>query len=1264
MIKKKFWLLLALLFFYLTGSAQSQEFQIKWGTPMEEKISETRSNYQINCNPCVFPEGSAAPPVFVTQLEGLSAVRLTDLVTEIVPVAELNGISYLAQLPTNFELQQQTGLVRKKLQLSIQMNTLRRNSTGQVERLLGFSLITESRQMPAALRSAAQPRTSNAPSVLATGDWYKIGIPGTGMYRFDAAFLSGLGINTAGIDPRRIRVFGNGGGMLPEANATFRYDDLVENAIYVAGESDGSFDSGDYVLFFAEGAHRWAFNGSSYAHITNLYADTNYYFITIGPVNGKRISTQAVAPAANQQSNSFDVLAQHEKEEKNLVSSGRVWYGETFDLTTTHNFSFTLPNLITTTPVSMKVAMAARSLGVTSSFSVRANGAQVLSLPVNSTSTYYLDMYAHLTEGTANLNMNSGSLAVSITYNKPNTFSLGFLDYIWLQGRASLTLSGVGNQLYFSDKNSVGAGNITGFTVGGLAADGQIWDVTDPVNAEMMLLNGGIFSRQTDSLKRFIAFNGQSFSQPIAIGRIPNQNLHGITQADMIIISHPRFLAQAENLATYRAQRDTMTVVVATPQQCYNEWSSGRQDITAIRSFVKHLYDNAAPGDEPRYLLLFGDASYDFKYRISGNTNFVPTFQSPVSTDPVRSYAADSYFGLLDNNEGAFLVNGNDRMDVGIGRFPVMTEAQAAGVVAKVKAYEAAAAHGDWRNMIGFLADDEDSNNHLQDAEINTVHVANKYPLGIVRKYYFDAYRQESRPGGTRYPELNRDVNARINKGMLILNYSGHGGVNGMAEERIMTIPEVQAWSNKNALMLLVTATCEFARFDDPGFQSAGEWAFINPNGGAIALFTTTRVTYTDGNRAITGNMYRDHLFNRSSGAYPRLGDVMMLSANPLLSGVNTRNFSLLGDPSLRLAYPEEIANITHINNIAVSPVPDTIRALAKITISGTVNDKQGNLMSSYQGILYPTVLDKISSITTLANDPGSSPYTFTEYRNIIYKGAASVKNGLWSFTFIVPRDISYNFGLGRISLYATNNTVDAGGDFRNIIIGGTDTNFVADDMGPNIRMYMNDRSFVNGGVTNKSPNFIAELVDSSGINTVGSGIGRDITLVKNNEVNRPIILNEFYQAALDDYTRGEITYPFQDLEVGNYNLNMKVWDVFNNASDGSLDFVVVDEAGLAIKNLLNYPNPFTTNTTFHFDHNRPNEQLEALLQVYTVSGKLVKTLRQDLVTQGFHADQLRWDGLDDFGDRIGRGVYIYRLKVQTSTGERAIETQKLVILR
>ncbi len=1267
MKKKKFAGLLILFLGPLISQAQIMEYKLQWQFPMVEKVSETKEIRQLQCDVCSYPEAFSATPVVHGQLAGVSDAELIDFQTEIVPAAELTGLSYLDKLPASFGLQQKTGLVRKALVLNYQLPALRRNPvTGSIERLLSYRIRPGSNTVPAAYTARPNARVTAGTSVLASGNWYRIGVPATGMYRMDLNFLNSLGINTTGLDPRQIRVFGNGGGMLPAANNVFRYDDLEENAIYVAGEADGSFDAGDYVLFFAEGAHKWEYNHGTarYEHKTNIYSDLNYYFITIGPVPGKRIGNQAAPPASNRNSSQFDVLAQYEKEEVNLIASGRAWYGETFDITTSRNFSFNLPNLITSQPVEMEIEMAARSLGVASSFVVSANGSQVLTLPVPSTTTYYLDTYAHITNAVTNLNLGSGNLNLAITYNKPNTFSIGYLDFIWLQGKGNLSLNGIGNQLYFSDRGSVGTGNVTAFSVGGLAGDGRVWDVTDPTRAEEMVLTGGNFVRQTDSLKRFIAFNGSGFTTPIAAGTVANQNLHAIPRADMVIVTHPKFIGQAQDLANYRAARDNMVVVVVTPDQCYNEWSSGRQDITAIRSFLKHLYDKAAPGEEPKYLLLFGDASYDFKNRVPGNSNYVPIFQSFTSNAPLSSYAADSYFGMLDNHEGAFEISGSDQMDLGIGRFPVTTTEQAAGIVAKIKRYEAAAAHGDWRNIIGFLADDEDGNQHFTDAEANVNFVESKYPQAIVRKFYFDAYRQESLPGGTRYPELNRDLNARVNNGLLILNYSGHGGVNGAAEERLLTIPEIQAWNNANKLMLLVTATCEFARFDDPGFLSAGEWALINPNGGAIAMFTTTRVTFTNGNAAITGNMYRDQLFTLTQGVYPRLGDVMMRASNPLISGVNTRNFSFLGDPSLRLAYPEIKGNVTRINNVQVSAVPDTIRALAKVTISGDITDKLGNPLPAYNGVLTPTVLDKSSTISLLRNDPTSFPATFKEFRNIIYRGSATIANGQWSFSFIVPRDIAYNYGLGRISLYGTNQVTDAAGDFRHVVVGGTDTSLVTDETGPEMKLYLNDRSFVNGSVTNSKPVFIAELLDSSGINTVGSGIGRDITLVKNDELNSPIILNEYYQAALDDYSRGEINYPFQDLEAGDYTLNLKVWDVFNNANDGSINFVVADEANLSIKNLLNYPNPFTTRTTFHFDHNRPNEPLEALLQVFTVSGKLVKTIRQSIQTNGFHADQLVWDGLDDFGDRIGRGVYIYRLKVQTSTGERAIETEKLVILR
>lgn len=1259
--------LTVLSFFPLMGMGQDQ-IELKWGTATRHEVDDQQFFNRLNCLNCGYGGTMASVPTYFGKLSGSFSISLNGVVAEVIPTEEREALE-LSDWPADFEVSQQNVTIKKQRETHFQVKAVRRNAgNGQLERLKSFQIQTTS--VSNLVASPATPQTYAANSVLSSGNWYKIGVARDGMYRLSASTLSSMGFAPGSFDPRNLRIYGNGGGMLPEANAVFRYDDLVENPIFVFGESDGSFDANDFVLFYGEGAHKWRFNSSNgqYQHEFNLYADTNYYFITVATSPGQRIQNVAAPGPATTTTTSYDALAQHQRDERNLIRSGRKWYGELFDLTLTQNFNFQLPNLITSEPVRIRTAVAARSLGANSSFVVRANGNSVSTIPINSVTSYYLDIFMREAVVDATYSANSSSIAISLTYNKPNNFSQGWLDYLEIQGRADLNLSGQGSFFVFSDKNSVGAGQITQFDIAGISTNHEVWDITEAANIRRMTLNatarGAAFVAASDSLRTYVVFSGSSFPEPILVGQVGNQNLHASANIDMVIVAPAAFLSQANQLAALHQQRDNITSLVVTPNEIYNEFSSGRQDITAIRSLLKMLYDRAAPGAEPRFLLLLGSASYDFKHRLAGNANWVPSFQSPNSNDPLNSYCADSYFGLLDDNEGAFAVNGPDRMDIAIGRLPAKNAQQAQQMVDKIRGYVDAGNAGDWKNQIMLVADDEDGNLHLNDTEVMAGHINAQYPVGRIQKVYFDAYRQVSRPGGTRYPEVNRDINARMNLGALIVGYMGHGGINGWAEERVLTIPEIQAWNSGSKLPMMLTATCEFTRYDNPTFTSAGEWVLLNPVGGAIALMTTTRVTFTNFNFSLSTRVYRDELFRRDANGYQTLGEVFMNAANPELSSVNTRNFCLLGDPALTLAYPEDVVEVATINNVQVNPVPDTLRALARVTITGEMRDRSGQPLTNYNGVLTPTVLDKPSQINTLVNDPGSRLATYSEYRNIIYRGRATISNGQWSFTFIVPRDIAYNYGFGRINLFATNNQIDAAGDFRNVIVGGTDTNFVPDALGPEIKLYMNDRGFVNGGITNQSPVFFAELSDSSGINTVGSGIGRDITLIKNQEINSPIILNQFYEASLDDYTRGEIRYPFFQLDAGNYSLNMKVWDVHNNSGEASLDFVVAEDAKLAIDNLLNYPNPFTTSTTFHFDHNRPNQPLEAILQVYTVSGKLVKSIQQTVLTPGFHADQLHWDGLDDFGDRIGRGVYIYRLRLRSTEGESVQETQKLVILR
>jgi hypothetical protein len=505
-----------------------------------------------------------------------------------------------------------------------------------------------------------------------------------------------------------------------------------------------------------------------------------------------------------------------------------------------------------------------------------------------------------------------------------------------------------------------------------------------------------------------------------------------------------------------------------------------------------------------------------------------------------------------------------------------------------------------------------------------------------------------------------------MNRGSLVVGYMGHGGVNGWAEERIITLPEIKDWKSEGRLPLMVTATCEFTRFDNPGGLSAGEAVMLNPMGGAIALMTTTRITFTFGNKMLSTRLYKDELFRRGlNGKYPAMGEVFMRVSNSDLGSINTRNFTLLGDPALHLAYPNDGIDLTRINNVQVTPYGDTLKALALVRIDGEVVDAQSGLkQTNFQGELVPSVFDKPTTVRTLGNSPDSPPTSYPEYRNLLYRGRASIQNGDWSFSFVVPRDIAYQYGSGRINLYAKSAMGDATGDYRELVVGGTAPTVTPDKQGPVIRLFMNDRSFRDGGITDANPLFLADLFDSSGINTTGAGIGRDITLIQNGEVNSPIILNQFYESALDDYTRGEIRYPFFQLAPGPYQLNMKIWDVHNNSSTHSLSFVVVDAEKLLVSRLINYPNPFSGQTTFQFDHNRPGEPLEVGIEIYNTLGRRVKSIRSNIQTEGYSDNSLSWDGLDDYGNFMGNGVYVYHLWIRTAPGELASESQKLVILR
>lgn len=1182
---------------------------------------------------------------------------------EFVPMDKkiLDDLGLTEYIKEDLQLEFDNGIRKKEIYGIYSFVPIRKNpNTGEIERLVSYEIkLYTSPQSPAP--SALKKNKTN--SVLSTGKWYKVAVTENGVYKLDYQFLKNLGLDVDNIDPRNIRLYGNGGKMLPLPNNKPRPDDLKENSIYVEGENDGSFDSTDYVAFYGSSPHKWSYlpANQKFSHQLHEYSDTNYYFINADIGTGKRISNiNSSSQSSTHTVSTFNDFEYYEKDRVNLIKSGQKWFGESFDVVTSYSFSFNFPNIVTSSPVEVEIGLATRS-NVLSTYTFKSgSNKQTHNVGALSAPGCYYCQFAKYSTDNMQFNPSSSVVKLDITYNKPNTFSKGWLDYVRVNARRNLILTG--DQMRFRDVQSVGSGNIAEYLLTNSGSSVKIWEITDVLNPTEIntSLSGNTmsFKLAADSLREFVAFKKYK-TNVYPVGEIQNQNLHSLSDVDYVILSHPRFHAEALDLAKFHKGRG-LNVEVVTPEQVYNEFSSGVQDIVAIRDFIRMLYNRASNFSEmPRYLLMFGDGSYDNKDRIPGNTNFIPTFQSPASLEPISSYVSDDFYGLLDSTEGVWANNSGELIDIGVGRFPVQSKSQAQSMVNKVKNYDISSTMRDWRNNVVFIGDDEDSNIHMSQADELADTVVTHFKDYNVTKIMFDAYQQVSTPGGERYPDVNKAINENVDRGALIVNYTGHGGEIGWAHESVLGISDIKKWNNIKNMPVFVTATCEFSRFDDPGRTSAGELVILNAKGGGIALLTTVRVVYSSPNFKLTKSFYRK-VFEEYKGETPAVGDVFMQVKNQV-NDANARNFTLLGDPALPLAYPEYDVQTISVNGVPSSKA-DTIRALSKVTVVGYVSDKSGQKLKGYNGVLYPTIFDKKKQITTQDND-NQGPFNFETRESKLFKGKASVKNGMFNFSFIVPKDIAYNYGKGKASYYAEDGSVDANGHYNNFIIGGTSSNFAEDNTGPDIQLYMNDEGFISGGITNENPVLLAHVYDEHGINMVGSGLGHDIVAILDQETDDAVVLNDYYEADLDSYQSGKVEYPFSELEEGKHTLTFKVWDVYNNSSEATIEFVVVKSDDIVLKHVLNYPNPFTTNTEFWFEHNQPGRPLNVNLKIFTVSGKVVKSINRTVQTEGYRSNSIAWDGLDDFGDKIGRGVYVYKLKVSNSDGSTAEKIEKLVVL-
>ncbi len=1274
----------------MAAGQETKEVTVSWQPPQQFPINEDEYIQVLAFTGAGYSDSLASVPVYTHRVESdvphfSHIFTLTNKVFEPLS-AEEDSLMRAAGFSLDSIAPEMTrGSSRGQVFDLVQFYPFRYlQAEDRFEKLVSFDLHQELAYDPE-LRHHIPDNRYAENSVLAEGSWYKLCVEETGIYRLGYDELSELGIDPGSVQKQNIRLFGNGSGMLPEANDAPFDDDLKENAIYVSGSQTGAFGTDDYILFYGRSPDTWYLDtvqtdGTDtpvFRHQRHAYATVACYFITTDQGAGKRISSQpGTDEGATAEVSSFRDYAVHQRDQENLLGSGRVWFGEIFNSTATQQFPFPFPSLDQSREAHVEAYLAARA-PVQSSFTVSIADQEANMFIQSINPSDYNGHYVR----TSNTYMQfmpdqADEVAVDLSYSRPGTGTRGYLNYLVVNADRHLRFSG--GQMAFRQLDHVAQDEVVEYVLSEAPEAVQVWDVTNrfQIRKQETTASGGTqrFRLPGDSLRAFLAFDGSHYQEPLLKGPVANQNLHAMTSKDMIIVVPDTMQEEAMRLAAFREEVNGLSVGVVTTGEVYNEFSSGTVDITAIRNFMRMFYERAQKGgDMPKYLLLLGNGTYDNKDIYGYGGNLIPTYQSYASLSPRSSYMTDDYFGLLSAHEG----DGSDGLlDLGIGRLPVREPEEAGIMVDKIIRYEqrvpemapgedntaytgVISNYADWRNRVVFVADDGDNNRHFNDAEQLANMVDEIYPVYNIEKVYLDAYQQVTLAGGQRYPDVNKAINEAVNQGALMINYIGHGGVRGLAHQRILTFEDIASWDNLYNMPVFMTATCEFSSFDqpDPEELSAGVRIVLKPDGGTPAMFTTTRLAWS-GNNLTLNNSFMQTVFERDEmGEHHRMGDLIRIAKNH--SGgasipMQLRNFVLLGDPSMQMAYPE--------HRVVTDHLPDTLSAYQKVTIEGHVTDQLGNKLEHYNGVLYPTIYDKKKEFQTLGNNSGSNPDSFSMRNAILYKGKTSIEDGHFSFSFIVPRDIAYDYGTGKISYYMDDGNEDGHGYYDNFIIGGTLEDFTPDHEGPVIDLFMNDTTFVSGDHTDENPTLLALLYDESGINMAG-GIGHDIVAFLNDS-GEPIRLTNYYQADLDTYQSGRVMYPFRNLEEGRHSLTLRAWDTHNNPSTASIDFVVAGSGSLVLEDLINYPNPFAYDTWFTFKHNQAFEELDVRIDIYDLQGQLVNTIKERVHGAGYRSEPIHWDGLSNDGRPLRNGIYLYRLTMETPDGKRSRMAEKLVIFR
>lgn len=1139
-----------------------------------------------------------------------------------------------------------------------------------IKRLTHYQLTSEQKDTP--LLNSTPRHHYCERSILASGSFIKIRVGQSGIYKITYEELTSWGLQ-----PSNVRIFGYGGAMISPNFNGYRIDDVPEVPIYIHKGDDNIFGKGDYILFHAQGPVSWEYSPTKklFLHTMNTYSTHGYYFLTsdLGEATTlNEVKTTALNGEMAQVVRNYDDYLLHEQELINILDptgangGGQEFFGEQFNTgNTTFKKSFHFPNIVEGSLGKIKTQLVAASTIGTTTFRLTIDNQEEKKFMISAMqpSIYVKGI---LGTNTQNFTATKDNVDIELTADFPSD-GKGYLNYIEVHVLRQLIMSG--DIMYFRSKSNLASGKHNQYIIEKATPDLQVWNIThlDSIyrmpavysNNELRLIGS------TDELQQYVALrtSGNSFGKVEYVERVAPQNLHSLKDVEYVIIAPEAFRSEAERLAMAHEEKDGFSWIVVSDQEIYNEFSSGTPDASAYRWFMKMLYDRHLSGmssKAPRYLLLMGDGTFDNRKLLhNSGTNTLLTYQSNLKvTDETFAYPTDDYFGFLDDTDDTEFKETSMYVRVGIGRFPVTTKEQAKQVVDKTIAYMQDNQQGNWHSQLCFMADDGDRAEHMKGANkiADTIHYIQ--PDYQVSKILLDSYFQEVTAAGESYPMAKNKLDNQLNDGVLYLCYLGHGSPTAITNENMLTFEEITKMSNHHH-GIWGFGTCSFSHWDAQSI-SAGEAAVLNPNGGAIGVFSAARTVYADANERLLME-FSKNLFPQEEGKYVYIGDAVRLAKNAPNREANRMAFLYLGDPALRIAHPMPYKVRTDSINHHSAHESDTLRALSINKLIGSVIDKNNEVATNFNGTIFVTLFDKEQLITTLNNHNEEShayPFSFKDRISVLFKGNVEVHKGKFELNFMLPKDIQYNYGPGRICYYAQDSLLhhEAIGSYNNFLIGGSDTTALFEEDGPNMDIYLNSLYFVSGGKVDDKPLFIAYLNDSNGINTSGSGVGHDLQLTIDNDPEQTWNLNDAFVADNGNFRSGSIHYRMSSLEEGQHNLKFRAWDLLNNSTTRTLDFEVVKGLAPEVYQLITYPNPAKSNEPIHFilEHDRPELILETTIHIFDVSGRKIYSLTQ------------KGSGTVTFTPQkasIGSGIYLYQFHIKTADSEITTEKCKIIIL-